>query len=278
MINLGRFNQEKIAIVPIVHGWGQIDQRKIYLPKTEDGWYRVSLAAQPELLGKATQLDIWKTLKSKKFLMVYVLGTEGVPVNFDNLTQKGLGETISVKFINLPLYEIARVVQWEDDRWYYYDAEIQFQRTLLRQIKDVFEREQEISAIKGITPELRYYFFLTLLQRASFREVERLKLFRLSEAERQKRIKEFESTLTGRLQKTIEMAGGTLIKFIKSNRDSYMVHWKVKGTDQIVKSTIRDNMQILNLGFCASGHDREHTLASAIQLAKMYGELYITRE
>ena len=279
MIQLDRFNQEKIAIVPIVHGWGQTSQRKIYLPKTEDGWYYIRLSAQPELIRRATQLEIWKTLKDKKFLMGYVLGNEIVPINFTNLTQKGLEETISVQFINLPLYEIAKVVQWEDERWYYVEPEIRFQRELLNKIKGAFEKEQEIGIIRGTTPELRYYFFLTSLQRASFREVDRLNLFRLSEAEREKRLKEFQSTLAGRLATTINQAGGALIKFIKSNRDTYMVHWKVKGTDQIVKSTIRDNMQILNLGFCASGKDRDHVLSSAVQLAKMYGEeIYITRE
>jgi hypothetical protein len=278
VIKLDKFNQEYIAIVPIVQGWGQVNQRKIYSPKTEDGWYQFRLSAQPELIRKATQLEIWKTLKDKKVLRVYALGQEGIPVNFDNLKQRGLGETIFVNFINLPLYEIAKVVQWEDERWYYEESDIRFQRDLLAQIKSIFIKEQNLEGIRGLTPETRYYFFLTSLQRTSFREVERLNLFALSQAEAQKRIKEFENTFAGRLKTTIERAGGILIRFMKANNNSYMIHWKVKGSDQIVKSTIRDNMQILNLGYCASGHDREHTLASAIQLAKMYGELYITRE
>lgn len=278
MIDLRRFTEQRTVYIPIVDGWGQTDGRKIYTAGKVNGWYKCNLGNDVQILREATPLEVLKTLKTKKAVRVYALGTEGIPVNFDNFLRQGLGETVPVYFLNLPLYEVGKAVRWEDGRFYYYEPDIKFQRSLLTRIKGAFEKEQEINSITGATPELRYYFLLTTLQRDAFRAAEELNKLKLSEAERAKRIKEFESTFSGRLQTTIEKAGGKLVKFYKANSDTYMIHWKVKDSNQLVKSSIKDNMQILNLGFCASGADRQHTLSSAVQLAKMYGSLYITRE
>lgn len=274
LINLEKFALVKQVVMPIVDGWGQIESRKIY-KGVENGWYLVDLSGNASVLRSATPLEVSRALLNQKVTRVYTLGTEGIPVNFDNLLKQGLGEAIDINFLNLQPFEVAKAIRWEDKRWYFYEADSRFNRTLLSELRQRFNEDKPLDSIKDLTPELRYYWLLLNLQRQSYREFQELERLKLSQGERNKRIKEFQSSFTGRLQTVIEQAGGKLVKFYKY-RTGYIVHWKIGS--QVVKSTIRDNMRIINLGFCASGQDKRHSLSSAIQLAKMYGNLYITRE
>lgn len=276
-INLDRFTEEKEIVMPVVEHWGKFQGRLMKYPIAEDGWYKVKLPFGV-LQRKATPLEIVKAGKGLPVVRVYAMGGEGIAVNFDNLLKKGLEETVSVNFLDLPAFEVAKAIEWEDGRFYFYEPDPRFQRTLLMQLKNQYETDQPLAG-KGITPELRYYYLLLSLQKQSLREIEELEKLRLTELEKQKRIKEFQNSFQGRLKDIIEKADGELIRYYKSNATSYMVHWRIKETDKIIKSTIRDNFRILDLGFCASGADRQHSIQSAIQLAKVYGRnIYITRE
>lgn len=277
MINLNRFTKVTEVLTAIVDGWGIANGRKVFF-NVENGWYIVTLGNQARILRKATALELFKNRKNQPTLRVYALGDEGIPVNFDNLFSRGFGETIKIHFMDAQPFEIVKVITDETKRWYFYDIDARLQRGLLTSLKAVFAAETGLDIMKGITPELRYYYLLLNLQRQSFREYEAMLQLKISEAEKAKRIAEFQASFAGRLKTSIEQADGELLKFYKVNSNSYMVEWKVKGSRQIVKSTIHDDMRILNLGFCASGYDKDHSLASAVQLAKMYGELYITRE
>lgn len=280
IIDLTRFTQPKEEIIPIVNGWGvSTNHRKIWEPRKEDGWYLVRFGEDITVVRLATPLEVLKTLNDKNFLRVYPLGTEGIPMNFDNFIKRGFGETIPVNFLNQSIFTIAKVVLWEDNRFYYFEEDSKTQRSLLNQARGAFESEQPITNIKEVTPEIRYLFLILSLQRQSYREVQELERLRLSQAEKEKRIKEFQNTFAGRLQKTVEDAGGKLVRFHKSGR-GWMVTWKIG--EQVVKSTIRDNFSIINAGFCLSGDDKSHSMASLVMLAKMFqteeGSLYLTRE
>lgn len=278
MIDLEKFTKEKIVIVPIVEGWGQINGRKIY-KQVEDDWYIVHLGSQVQIERKATLLEKERILRTKKFYRIYILGNEGIPINFNNFSRLGLGESVLVYFLNLQPFEVAKVVRWEDNRYYYYEPDMVFQRSMLSLLKDRFKEEKPINNIKGLTPELTYYWLLLTLQRQSYREFKELERMRLSQEEREKRIKEFQNSFSGRLQHTIESVGGKLLRFVKY-RNNWLVTWCVGG--QTIKSTIRDNMRIISLGFCASGADPKLTLSAAVLTAKMFqqdsGSVYITRE
>lgn len=274
-IDLSRFSRETEALVAIVDGWGRANGRSIKLD-VNDGWYFVSLADVVKLKRKATAMDLLMRIKSS--LRAYAFGDEGVPINFTNFFERGLSETVKIHFLNAQPFEVVKIATDETGRWYHYDIDMRTNRQLLSQLRISFKEETSIDKLKGLTPELRYYFLLLSLQRQSYREYEALQKLKLSEAEKEKRIKEFQATFAGRLKTTVENAGGELLRFYKANKDTYVVEWKIKGSRQTVKSTIHDDLQILSLGFCASGHDKEHSMSSAIQLAKMYGDLYITRE
>lgn len=280
MIDLSRFTKVRDVIVPIIDGWGQIDGRKIFARYKENGWYHVQLGNGTRIGALASPLEILKTLEKQSFLRVYALGLEGVATNFDNFFRKGFNEAVVINFLNLPIFEVAKVILWEDNRFYYYEEDSKFQRVLIRALRESFEQEKSINDFKDITPEIRYYWLLVNLERQAFREVEKLAKLKLSEEEKRKRVEQFQNTFEGRLKKTIEDAGGEFIKFSKANKDTYLVHWKLGR--QMIKSTIRDNMQIMSAGYCLSGDDKKHSMSSIIQLAKMFqtrgGGLYITRE
>jgi hypothetical protein len=132
--------------------------------------------------------------------------------------------------------------------------------------------------VRGITPELGYYFLLANLQRQSYKEAREIEKLNLTARERDKRLREFQNNFSFRLEHTIGEANGKLIRFSKHG-NGYLVEWKLG--DQIIKSTINDNMRILNAGFCLSGEDKKHSLSSLINLAQLFQEeapLYLTRE
>jgi hypothetical protein len=279
MINLTRFIKPIVRLAPLWDGWGQVDGRKIYKPTVENSWYWFDLGVTAEIQRKATLLEIDTLLRSQKFLRVYAFGSEGIPLNFDNFLKKGLAETILVNSLNLPPFQLAKIVQWEDGRFYFHEADTRSQRETLRRVKEAFDADQPITDLKRISPELRYYYLLLSLQKQSFRHLEALEQMKLSEAEKKKRLEEFKDTFAGRLQQVIEQAGGKLVKFIKHRGSSYMVHWKING--ELVKSQITDDLRIVSAGFCLSGDDTSHTMGSIVNLAKLFQEdapLYITYE
>jgi hypothetical protein len=277
-INLERFTKDQEFVIPIVSGWGQHASRKVW-KRTEDGWYVVSLGNTIKVIRKATAMEIVKTLQPLKKLSFYALGNEGIPVNFDNLERMGFSGAVTINFLNSPVFEVARVVRWEDGRFYFCDNDPRFQRDLLNILRARFDASQSITSLPTVTPELFYYFMLISLEHQAFREVTAITTMKLSEEEKAKRVEQFKNTFDERLKKTIQDAGGTMIRFSKANANSYLVTWRIG--NQTVKSTITDNFSILNAGFCLSGDDRSHSMASLIQLAKMFRRdqpLYITRE
>lgn len=282
MIDLEKFSKEKTAVVPIVRGWGMFQGRKIYLPKKEDGWYLVSLGDKAEAKRKATPLEVEKTLAPLKKLVVYVIGSEGVPLNFDNFFKRGWGETKLIHFLNLPVFSLANIIEWDDGRLYFYNQIMPQKSSIIKSVSEAFKVGETIRDIPGLTPELRYYYLLANLQQQSYEAVKAFEDFSeksaLSQEERERRIKDFQNSFNVRLERTIDLAGGNLTRFSKKG-NNYLVEWEVGG--QLIKSTIKDNLQIINAGFCLSGEDRKHTLASLINLAQIFQEdypLYITRE
>ena len=250
---------------------------------TEDGWYKVKYGDEFSEMNKASLLDIEKKTKNLKSFVGYPVGEEIVPLNFSNFYKKGHSETVRVYFLNERPWDIVRFVEWEDGKFFSCGSDPKADRTIMRQVKEAYEKNESIDFIKGITPEIRYVFLLHRMQRDAFLAIKEMEGLKLAEEERLKRIEEFRSTFSGRLEKTIDDAGGKLVRFSKKG-SNYNVIWKVGG--QRITSTIKDDFGILELGYCASGEDKKHTLSSAIKLAQEYyeeggvghGGLYITRE
>lgn len=280
-INLNRFVQATEAIVPLIGNTGKYQGRKIEI-EAEDGWYKVSLGNQATIVKKASPLDIRRALQDKSKLMVYALGGEGVPVNFDNFKQRGLGESVYVNFMVAQPFDVAEVVLWEDGRFYFYGINQRHQRETLRGVKKSFEDRENVPELRGISPEIRYAFLLGNLQRESYETVEALLrdgLGALGSDSRTSILHKLKQSFGSILKRSIAAAGGTYHGHRQLAKGRYLVEWEVGG--QRVKSEIQNDLRILSAGFCLSGDDRRHSMNSIIGLAKMFQEnrpLYIERE
>lgn len=295
VIDFSRFVKDKVIVAPVIDGWGKFEGRKFDFPDTKDGWYQITLGNTSKIERPASPLEVYKTLKNRKHYLVFAYGDEGIPINFDNFKQLGLGETIRVNFFSLPLFTIGKVVLWDDGRFVYFDVEARVHHEILGTLQQSIDPrgvQEKVSGrsmergsglwagTKGLTPELGYYCLLISLTAQAFREVDRLDKLVLSPEEKEKRVKQFANTLEGRLRKIIEDSGGEFVDYKQSRGKSLLVTWKIG--DQTVKSQIQgDTFAIISAGYCLSGDDKRHTMNSIVRLAKDFQEdspLYITRE
>lgn len=279
-ISFERFAEEKEAIIPIIQGSGKIRGRKVEI-NAADGWYQFIVGNTVRLNRKATLLEVSQELrKVHKVLTGYAYGDEVVPMNFQNLFSKGFGETVKVWFLNQEPWTAVHFAQLEDGRFYYVDVAFAY-HSRLTCLRSFFETEKTLVGERGWTPEEKYYYLLLSLERDTWRHLAELEALKLSEREKKKRAEEFKLNFSDRIKKVIVDAGGAFISLAKRANNRYLVTWRVRGTKQIVKSVIKDNLRIENAGFCLSSHDKEHSLHSIINLGRAYieesGSLYLTR-
>ena len=281
IIDLERFTNPIKAIVPIIQRRGVYKGRRFCL-NVKDGWYEVEIGNKVRLLNPAGAIEVDKLLNRFPIIGGYTLADSIIPFNFNSVKFKyGYTETIPVNFIKSELWDVIRVAVLPSSYPYYIDIDYSFDTSIVEAVKARFEAEKSLEGIKGVTPELRYMYLLLRLQRDNFRALKELERLKLSQAEKRKRLAEFHETLPGRILKTIEDAGGKLIRFHKQGSDKLVIIWKVGG--QKVNSLVNLDFRILEAGFCLEGEDKKHSLSSIIPLAQTFqqdqeGDLYITRE
>ena len=281
-INLEQFVKDKEVTMPIVDGWGKYDGRKILLlhdKRVSDNWYRVFLGNNVHVVRVSTPLEIEIECKKFKAYRGYPIGDEIVPFNFQNLFRLGHGETIKCHFLQSSPWNIVSFILHPDGRFYAVSDDWGFDRSTIGKIQERFEKEEDTSSIKGLTPELRYYTILMLLYKQSYKELDVIEKLNLSKKEKDKRIKQFQNTFGERLKKTMKDSGGRLVRFSKKEKDKYLITWR--SGNQLIKSVIKDDFRIVDLGYCASDSDKAHTLSSAVLLAKVFqrdNPLYLTRD
>ena len=277
-IDLRKFSKPKEVTVPIIEKRGVYGGRKFTLNK-EDGIYQVLLG--DEVMFKAVPAGIEKeeVLNTLPIIRGISYGDKIVPLNFSNTKFLGYEETIPVYFMNADLGLVVKTRRWEDGTLLFHEVDYGFEDQLLViGIKERAEKRQPLTDVKGITPEMRYFYLLLSLDLQRIEEWKDLDKLALSRSERDKRIEEFRESFAGRLQKTITDAGGSLVRYSRRG-DRVDVVWKV-GNEEF-HSTIKQDFRILELGFCADGYDKDHSIASAILLAKDFvdrGVIYKTRE
>ena len=275
-IDFTRFSKLSIAIVPIVGYVGKYGGRK-FIHTTDDGWYKVFLGDIVEVERKATLLEIERELEKHKTLSGYAYGDEVVPVNFQNLFARGLGETVKVWFLDQEPWTAVKFVQWEDGRFYYVDMDFTY-HSLLSDLQDDFEAGQTVLDHKGAGPELRYYWLLLSLERNTWQHLQELEGLRLSKTEREKRLQEFQLNFSERIERAVTEAGGRFISATRQASNKYLVIWK--SGRQIVKTILNERLRVENAGYCLSGFDKRYNISGIVALASEFQKdtpLYITR-
>ena len=275
-IDLNRFSEEREVVAPVVRGCVNIGGRVTGGHGREDGFYKVALGDKVTFKSKASLIETHQFLQNLPILRGIAYGDSIIPINFSQAKDLGLGETIPVNFLNAELGTVIITRRW--DRALLYDREsASKQQMLVLELKRRATSNEPIGSLLGVTPEMRYFYLLLSMDMAHMQEWKELDELALSETERQKRIKQFEDPFSGRLKKTIEDAGGILVRFNKKARSTEVI-WKIGGEE--FNSTIKQDFRVLELGFCADGHDKDHSIASAVILAKEFindGLIYKTR-
>jgi hypothetical protein len=279
-INITEFLKPEDVVVPFISGIGYHGSRKLRI-NVSDGWYKIRLTDEIEEVAPADTIDVLETVKNIPKYSGYIFNQEFIP-NHVNSFKARTGITsmsVPIYFNTAVTWSVASAVMWRD-HLIFIDLDMTYKKLeLLLELKEKFEKEEQISGMRGITPEMRYLYFLTLFERDSLREIEHLRQLAISEEEKRKRLEEFRKSTAGRLKETIERAGGNLERFYRQGNDKLVVVWTVDGEQ--LESVIRtDTFQCIEAGFCVSGDDDKLNITAAVLTAKDHIDrevLYKTR-
>ena len=279
MIDLEKYSVPTRAIVPIINGKGVYRGRKFASSRADDlYWCRFGDEVTIDY-PSTSPIDNDKMLSELPMFRGIVYGNSIIPLNFGSAKFLGYEESTYVNFMNAELGMVIIVRRWEDGSLLFHKVDMSSKHQLMCiGVKGKAEKGELLDDTKGITPEMRYFYVMLILDKQRIEKWEEIAKLELSKKEKEKRIAEFKATFAGRLQEAVTNAGGKLVLFnVRGNKID--VKWIMRG--EIFSSVIRQDLRVLELGFCAEGHDKDHSISSAIQLAKDFEErglIYKTRE
>jgi len=277
------YNREEKYLMPVFKGKAYSDKLIINISKPlrvrnwGDGWYWIELSKGRVEISEASPLDVKLTYQNRAFTG-YGFHSEFVPYSFNLLKVKwGIRSNSSQ-----PIHLLPRDMDW----WSYavipiavYDNVMFFfgwehpSSPLLMKLRDEFVSKQYLNTdklvidIKGLTPELRYLYFLYVLEYKTQQELLRAK-----------KEEEFKKTLVGRVKSALEEVGAHLIE-LKQRGNNLEVVWSIQG--EKFNSLINpNNFQVKEAGFCVEGMDNILSLKSMVLTAQDFIEkdlIYKTR-
>lgn len=268
MIDFNTINKEKIATVPIVRGCFQYNRKKYREPTQSTGWYRVFLKNNDALITEEIIIeseDMPNTIKG------YVFNNNLIFHNFD-VGKRKLDRDVMMPLClnNAPTFSPIHAIIWEDKHIYYYKPD--YSEYLVYDVKNRFDSSQNISDLKGITPELKHLFLFHDIERQKLREeLEKIK----KEEERQ----EFLKSTPGRLQLAFSRVGATMLNY-SITRNRIIVDWKLESGQKFNSVIDANTFRVIEAGYCLSGEDRKHSVSSMVLLASDYEKddlIHITR-
>ena len=179
--------------------------------------------------------------------------------------------------VDMPRFTPVSARRWFDGHLLFDGQE--FETDTETQVRDAFEEERGIEAIKGVTPALAHTFMLESTQRALAREAERRVR---EEAERQQRaaaLARWQETLEGRISLALSHTGAELVNWRRNGQRQAVVRYRLGGRRfECVIDT--HSLQIVDAGICLSGADEElnlSSLPSAVREAIDSGQLHVFR-
>lgn len=292
MINLEKFASKKAVIVPLKRGTFQYNRKKYYSEKARqfnDGFYRV------ELEGNRFEVleEVVIETEDLPFTIIkgYTFNNNLVFQNFDAAKRKVHREVMAPLFFNTQeSFFSVEAIFWEDKNLYYYRPN--YLDTLIYEVKERFDNKQDITGLKGATPELKTLFLFNDLARLELlreqdelkKQLEELRLIKekgLREKEEAEKLAHLMQTIKGRLMITFNRVGGKLLNYSVSG-EYLTVDWQLEATGRSFNSLIDPGtFKVVEAGYCMSGDDRRHSISSMVLTAKDYEDddlIYITRD
>jgi hypothetical protein len=284
-------NKNIEAVVPLVNGAARYQQRKIKLSSRLNGWYVLNIGNNIDVLREASLREIRDV--PMKTLLGLSFGENIVPFSFENFSKLGFSSTEPVTYFGRIIRDwgLVRVAITEDRRLIFVkEEEVVRVKKMLRRMKTIFDSEETLGIISGLTPEMRYLFIHHSFMREQQREMEKLVQLKLEQQKLEEAVREMNRTVEGRIRLALAQSGASLVSIKRlSQRENSDVRvvWEIIGdngrTERVSSLVKHDTLAVIpsGLGFCASNGDTTQTLSSAPALAKAYmrstGSVYITR-
>ena len=260
--------KEIIKICPVSKGWLYADEAKYRLDQPE-GFYLMDVLKR-EIKEKVDELALLKLKSSVKGVQ---LGGVFVPSSFDQ-ARRHFGKA-SIPVFHNP--EKLKPEDFEECRFLRIRGEL-FMLGFsppapdLSYVSEQIRNGEGLEFIKGMTPESIYL----------------VSCFKMQWEEEKRRLQE--GNLEWKLRHALEYAGGRLLSFKKTMSGLIDVAWEITAKLRDSRQTqtrkfsslIReDNLNVYHAGFCVSGADDKHSLATIASVAKLAvatGGVHVTRQ
>lgn len=268
-IDFSKFTQTVQAVVPVFQNRFQYHRKKFLLhPGVDDGWYSVAMTGNDAKVMEAVYVS--GTYVGVRPVKGYTYNNMFIFHNFDSAKRNFKKEVqAELLFNTFQTFSSVEAIPWEDGKFYAYQPN--YSDLKIYEVKALYDSEEQVDldSVKGITPELRTLYLFHTIQRQTLQlELEKLR------KEEDKRL--WMESLPGRLHTVFKAAGATVINYELSGHRA-VIDWELDSTHRRYNSVIDTrNFRVIEAGYCMSGHDREHTAGSLVQLAKDYEERRLT--
>ncbi|MEW6161083.1 MAG: hypothetical protein AB1813_26950 [Verrucomicrobiota bacterium] len=261
----------EVLKLPYFEGKSVCDDKLTYrLRETlQPGWYQFSKSGRYLTVDGQIEPDLvaWKLPRVTGYVM----------------NRRIIGDDFQARLFGLPAdVDLPKFTRVSARKWFdghlLYDGQ-EFESEVDGKVREAFEEERSIDALKGVTPALAHAFVLESTQRALAREAERRAR---EEVERQKQaaaLARWQETLEGRISLALSHTGAELVNWRRNGQHQAVVRYRLGGRRfECIIDT--DSLQILDAGICLSGADEElnlSSLPSAVREAVESGQLHVFR-
>ncbi len=262
---------QPVLTLPYFRGNSVCDDQLTYRVRTEleAGWYQFRKTGRYlEVIARTeSELEKWKLPR----VLGYVFGQTLVGLDF-TCPLYGLPEQT-----DFALFAPISAFRWFDGHVLFGRAE--FDSEVEVEVREAFEEERKIDAIKGVTPALAHVFMLHATQRALAQEKERLAGMERDRAKRQAELDRWQHSIEGRISLALSHTGAELVNWRRVDGNQALVRYRIAGRrfECVIDMA---SLQIVDAGICLSGADEElnlSSLPSAVQEAINTRQLHVFR-
>lgn len=265
---------------PVIKNKTVFKSREITWPKKcDDGIYNIQMGDKPKLLSVPSAIQLEKFYNLLPIFRGISYGEMIIPLNCDQAKFMGYKSWSTPLGMNCEMGMIVKCRRWEQGTLLFHEIDMgSSQQLVMMEVKRRAEENIKLGDYKHVTPEMRHFYLLLSLDVQRISEWRDLDKLELGKEERDRRITMFKESFAGRLEDVVSKAGGTLVKFHKRGTDMIELTWTLDG--KTFNTIIKQDFSVLELGFCATGEDKKHSMSSAIAMARQFldeGLLYRTR-
>ena len=265
-------SEPSVLTLPYFEGNTVCDDRRVYRlrEKIASGWYTFQIRGRyAEPTGSAEpNSDDWQLKAVSGYLTNRHLVSNDQQVRLFGLPPDE----------DLPRFAPIQAWRWFDRHCFFGHQD--FESEVEMAVREAYEDESPITAIKGVTPALAQAFSLESTERILTRERKEQARIAADVREQREALRAWETSLAGRLTLALSHTGAELIDWHQASQDRVIVRYRLlrRRFECIVDTA---NLQVLDAGICLEGTHSElnlSSLPSAVHEAMHTGELYVFRD